>query len=279
MRFRLLGEVGAETGGRPVDVGHARQRAVLAVLLLDANRAVPLDALIDRVWGEDLPRSPRNAVYGYLSRLRTVAAIDRRPGGYVLTADPMTVDVHRFEHLVERARATPDDQTALDGYDGALGLWRGEPFPGLDSDWFGAVRERLARLRQAAELDRNDVLLRLGRHDRVLAQAPATTTNERLAGQVMLALHHGGRHADALRYFEDVRAGLADELGTDPSARLRGIQHQILTASATAAPRQLPASPPSFSGRVRELAALGAALETSRVVAITGGGGMGKTWL
>jgi DNA-binding SARP family transcriptional activator/tetratricopeptide (TPR) repeat protein len=279
LNFRLLGEVGAETGGRPVDVGHARQRAVLAVLLLEVNRPVPLDALIDRVWGEDLPRSPKNAVYGYLSRLRTVAPIDRRRGGYVLTADPMTVDAHRFEHLAERARATADDQAALDGYDEALGLWRGEPFAGLDSAWLTAVRERLVRLRQAAELDRNDVLIRLGRHDRVLAEAPAGTTNERLAGQVMLALHHGGRQADALRYFEDVRARLADQLGTDPSAALRGVQYEILTQSAPAAPRQLPASPPSFSGRARELAALTTRLDTARVVAVTGGGGIGKTWL
>lgn len=279
MRFRLLGEVGADRDGRPVDVGHARQRAVLAVLLVEVNRAVPLDAIVDRVWGQDLPRSPKDAVYSYLSRLRSVAPIDRGRGGYVLTADPMTVDAHHFEHLTERARATQDDQTALDLYDEALNLWYGTPFPGMDSDWFTAVRERLVRLRQVAELDRNDVLLRLGRHDRVLADAPDVTTNERLAGQVMLALHRGGRQADALRYFEDVRARLADELGTDPSAELRAVQYQVLTAGEPARPRQLPASPPSFSGRVRELADLTARFDTARVVAITGGGGMGKTWL
>jgi tetratricopeptide (TPR) repeat protein len=140
-------------------------------------------------------------------------------------------------------------------------------------------RERLARQRHTAELDRNDVRLRLGLHDRILAEAPVTTMDERLAGQVMLTLHREGRQADALRYFENVRARLAEELGADPGAGLRDVQFQILAAVGSAAPRQLPASPPSFSGRTRELAALGELLGTARTVAITGGGGLGKTWL
>ncbi|OLF06737.1 AfsR/SARP family transcriptional regulator [Actinophytocola xanthii] len=276
--FRLLGEV--EATGSPVPLGHARQRAVLAVLLVEVNQVVSRDALIDRAWGERLPRHPRDALYSYLSRLRASVAIDRRGSGYVLTAEPMSVDVHRFLRLADRAAAAEDDQTALAAFDEALGLWRGEPFAGLDSPWFGEIRERLARRRQAAELDRNDVRLRLGLHDRVLAEAPAaTTTNERLAGQVMLALHVGGRQADALRYFERVRGRLAEELGTDPSGDLRGVHHQVLTAGGPIVPRQLPASPPSFTGRAAELARLGELLAASPVVVITGGGGMGKTWL
>lgn len=281
LNFRLLGEVGVAIRDRPVDIGHARQRAVLAVLLLEVNRVVPADVLIDRVWGDRLPRRPRDALYSYLSRLRAGVPISRRQTGYVLMADPMSVDVHRFRCLAESGRAIEDDPTALAALDEALGLWRGEPFAGLGSGWLGAAREGLERQRQAVELDRNDILLRLGRHDRILADTPAgTTMNERLAGQVMLALHRGGRQADALRYFEQVRARLVEELGVDPGPDLRGVQLQVLSAGApSGAPRQLPASPPSFSGRSRELARLDELLGTSPVAVLTGGGGMGKTWL
>jgi DNA-binding SARP family transcriptional activator len=281
LNFRLLGEVGAAIGDRPVDIGHARQRAVLAVLLLEVNRVVPADALIERVWGDRLPSRPRNALYSYLSRLRASVPISRRQTGYVLMTDPMSVDVHRFRHLSESGRATEDDPTALATLDEALGLWRGEPFASLGSGWLGAAREGLERQRQAVEVDRNDILLRLGRHDRILADAPTgTTTNERLAGQVMLALHRGGRQADALRYFEQVRARLVEELGVDPGQELRGVQFQVLSAGApSSAPRQLPGSPPSFSGRSRELARLDELTGRSPVVVLTGGGGTGKTWL
>jgi DNA-binding SARP family transcriptional activator/tetratricopeptide (TPR) repeat protein len=288
VRFRLLGEVSVTADDQPVDIGHARQRAVLAVLLIEVNRAVPADTLVDRVWGDRLPRRPREALYGYLSRLRAVVPISRRPSGYVLTADPLTVDVHRFRELTSRAQAFEDDENALTTLDTALALWRGEPFAGLDSGWLSEVREDLERRRRAVELDRNDLRLRLGLHDLVLADAHLqATTNERLAGQVMLALHRSGHQADALRYFEQVRSRLAEELGVDPGSALRGVQYQVLSADTTvttmaevsAVPRQLPASPPSFSGRSRELAELGDLLATAPVVAITGGGGMGKTWL
>jgi DNA-binding SARP family transcriptional activator/tetratricopeptide (TPR) repeat protein len=282
VRFRLLGEVSVTADDQPVDIGHARQRAVLAVLLLEANRAVPADTLIDRVWGDRLPRQPREALYGYLSRLRATVPIDRTPAGYVLTADPLTVDVHRFRELAARARATEDDEDALATLDAALALWRGEPFTGLDSRWLGEVRDDLERRRRAVELDRNDIRLRLGLHDLVLADThPHATTDERLAGQVMLALHRGGRQADALRYFEQVRLRLAEELGVDPGSALCAVQYRVLSTDTAlgAVPRQLPASPPSFSGRARELARLGDLLATAPVVVITGGGGMGKTWL
>lgn len=285
VRFRLLGEVSVMAGDQPVDIGHARQRAVLAVLLLEVNRAVPADTLVDRVWGDRLPRRPREALYGYLSRLRAGVPISRRPSGYVLTADPLTVDVHRFHELTSRARAIKDDEEALTTLDAALALWRGEPFTGLDSGWLSEVREDLEHRRRAVELDRNDLRLRLELHDLVLADTHLqATTNERLAGQVMLALHRSGRQADALRYFEQVRSRLAEELGVDPGSALRGVQYQVLSADTAAGavavvPRQLPASPQSFSGRSRELARLGDLLATTPVVVITGGGGMGKTWL
>lgn len=119
VNFRLLGEFEVEAGGRPVDVGYARQRAVLAVLVLEVNRTVSPDRLADRVWGEHQPRRPRDAIYSYLSRLRTALSnvddveIRRNSGGYLLAADPMSVDMHRFRHLVRQAGAAKDDHDAL----------------------------------------------------------------------------------------------------------------------------------------------------------------------
>ena len=111
VRFRLLGEIEVLLDGRPVDVGHARQRCVLAALLVEVNRPVPADELIDRVWAGRPPHRARNALSAYVSRLRQLLA--RRPGcgsgarpaGYVVAADPLAVDLHEFRHLVSQARA------------------------------------------------------------------------------------------------------------------------------------------------------------------------------
>ncbi|SFR22262.1 DNA-binding transcriptional activator of the SARP family [Lentzea waywayandensis] len=289
MKFGLLGDVEVRVDGRVVDIGHSRQRCVLAVLLVEANRLVPVDVLVDRVWGESVPHRARNAVAGYVSRLRQVlpdeVRIVGRQGGYVLTADPMSVDLHRFHALVERARAQPGEAVAL--LDEALGLWRGEPFSTVDTPWLAGVRTALEARRFAALLDRNDLVLRQGRHAELLAELDATAAafplDERLAGQVMLALYRCGRQADALLRYEQVRLRLADELGADPGPDLRSLHKKILTADLAlpvTAPRQLPAPPRSFTGRGRELAALDAALTRGHpIVALTGTAGVGKTAL
>nr|WP_225956600.1 BTAD domain-containing putative transcriptional regulator [Amycolatopsis lexingtonensis] len=283
--MRVLGTVEVVAGGTRLDIGHARQRDVLAVLLLDVGRAVPVDRLIDRVWGERPPRQPRNALYAYVSRLRGLLAplegiaIERDRGGYVLVADPLTVDVRRFDDLLRRARATADDQAALALYDEALALWRGEPLSELDSPWVDGVRGELERKRQAAELDRDDLRLRTGAHAEVLAR-PGPATGERAAAQRIEALYLDGRPADALREYEEVRSRLADELGADPGPRLRGMHERILRGGHPPAPRQLPAAPPSFTGRTGELAALDRLLaEPGAVAVVSGAGGLGKTWL
>ncbi|WP_370941924.1 BTAD domain-containing putative transcriptional regulator [Amycolatopsis sp. cg5] len=275
MDFRLLGEFEA-----PVDVGHARQRDVLVALLVSVNQAVSLDQLADRVWGDRLPSSPRDSLYSYLSRLRTALAshdvsIRRQGGGYLLEADPTNIDLHRFEHLVERAHTV---EHALPLLDEALALWRGVPFTWADSPWFAEVRESLERRRLAAELDRNDLRLKVGRHLEViddLTARIADSVDERMAAQLILALHLDGRHADALRRYEEVRAKLAEELGTDPGPRLKELHQRILAADTPVAPRQLPAAPIAFTGRTAELDAV----PKSGISVITGGGGLGKTWL
>jgi DNA-binding SARP family transcriptional activator/Tfp pilus assembly protein PilF len=311
--FGVLGAVEARIGGSPVVLGHARQRCVLGVLLVEVGRPVSVDQLIDRVWGEDPPQRATGALYSYLSRLRAAVAgevvIERQPSGYVLTADPQTVDLHRFRHLVTQARAADSDTTASELVTQALGLWRGEPFAGLDTPWLDATRRLLLGERFAAELDRNDVLLRLGRHGELLPVLSAAVAehplDERLAEQAMLALYRRGRQADADEQYRRIRRALADELGSDPGAALRRLHERILAADptldlpapgprpavvqlATAAtvPAQLPADVRAFTGRTGELAALDRLLappdggEPPMTVALLSGtAGVGKSAL
>src|SRR5262245_31379054 len=160
--FGVLGAVEARIDGRSVDLGHARQRYVLGVLLIEAGRPVPVEQLIGRVWGEDTPQRVAGTLYSYLSRLRGALAeaadveIQKRPAGYLLTADPQSVDLHRFRRLVTSARAAESDHAAAGLITEALGLWRGEPLAGLETTWIDAHRRMLLGERFAAELDRND---------------------------------------------------------------------------------------------------------------------------
>jgi DNA-binding SARP family transcriptional activator/tetratricopeptide (TPR) repeat protein len=295
MEFGVLGPVEVWADGRPADAGHARQRAVLAVLLLDLGRAVPLEVLIDRVWGEDPPRSVRNAAYGYMTRLKALIArahdpgitLSRRVGGYLLQAGPDRVDACRFRGLVAEASAAGgDDERAAALLGEAVALWRGTALAGLDSPWLNAMRATLELERAAAVLDLNEIRLRRGEHaalaGELAAQAAESPADERLIGQLMLALYRCGRQADALRWYEQTRRHLAEELGADPAHQLAALHQQILRADPALTdipipasrpaglqagigpagphtgpvPRELPADVPAFTGRTAELAEL-----------------------
>jgi len=286
VEFGVLGSVEATINGRPADLGHARQRGVLAVLLVEVNHLVTSDQLINRLWGDHFPRRARATLHGYLSHLRTAlattddAAIVRQPGGYVLaTAETATVDLHSFRQLVTLARAADDDRHAVSLFDQALRLWRAEPFASLDTPWINALRDTLRQERLAAQLDLGDRRLRLGQHAALLAEltvrAQAHPLDERLAGQLMLTLHRCGRAADALNFYERTRRRLVRELGIGPGSHLRQVQAQILrqdaaplpappgsTASSripgrpSEVPAQLPLSVPAFTGRRDEIAQL-----------------------
>ena len=319
IRFRLLGEVEVTLDERPADVGHARQRSVLAALLVEVNRPVTADQLIDRVWADRPPYRARNALSAYVSRLRQLLAgapevrIGRGPAGYVVTADPLAVDLHEFRHLVAQARAAGRAADATVLFERALRLWRGEPFAAMDTPWFDAVRTSLQAERFAVVLDRNDAALDAGRHADVLVELTdavrAHPLDERLAGQLMLAQYRCGRQADALDTYRAVRERLLDELGTDPGAALRRVHQQILTGDAAAPaeppvaeqvvtagppaaaseppapPRpaatggDLPRRPTSFVGRHSDLQRVVAALKAAPLVTLTGVGGVGKTRL
>ncbi|WP_030781711.1 AfsR/SARP family transcriptional regulator [Streptomyces sp. NRRL S-920] len=323
LEFGLLGTIEARVDGLPVDVGHTRQRCVLAALLVDANRSVAVDELIDRVWGDRPPQRARGTLYGYLSRLRQAlasaaakdVALTRQPGGYVLGIDAAAVDLHRFRDLVAQARTVDDEQAAVLMGE-ALGLWRGEAFATVDTPWFCDLRQVLERERLSAELDSVDIRLRGGLHGELLpdltTRAREHALDERVAGQLMLALYRSGRPADALNHYQALRGRLAEELGIDPAPALQDLYQQILIAdprlavptpsraepphehqnqhpasTTTVAPHQLPAPPPLFTGREGELVRLGKLL-TPRgepdggsvlIAAVCGTGGVGKTWL
>jgi DNA-binding SARP family transcriptional activator/tetratricopeptide (TPR) repeat protein len=315
MEFLLLGPVEIRAGDRNLEIGHARQRAVLAVLLLDLGRVVSADRLIDRVWGETAPASVRNVLYGYVARIRAALSgiaedgvtFRRGQGGYLLQADPGLVDVHRFRDLARQAKAAGDRAEEL--LREALSCWRGPALAGLDSPWLNAMRHTLELERHAAQLDLNDIRLRQGQHAVLVAElssyALTAPADERLISQLMLALYRSGRQVDALRWYDQTRRHLADELGADPGAALRDLHEQILRADPALTapagighqaqkaaltrpvPRQLPAAVADFTGRATELAVLTEMLDqagaggpgTVVISAIGGTAGVGKTAL
>jgi predicted ATPase/DNA-binding SARP family transcriptional activator len=303
VEFRLLGDVEARLDGQRLEIGHVRQRCVLVALLIDVNHAVPADQLIDRVWADEPPHKGRNALAAYMSRLRQLFAdaedvqIVREPGGYKVATDALSVDLHRFRQLVSKARATADPVEAAVVFDSALELWRGEPFPSIDTPWVNDVRTALEAERLSVELDRNDVALRAGRHAELLGELTAALKahplDERLAGQLMLAQYRSGRQADALDTYGHMRGRLVEELGVDPSPPLRNVYQTILEgeSSPPAAPRpaqpaavtrphaDLPRRATSFIGREQEIRRVTAALREAPLVTLTGVGGVGKTRL
>lgn len=237
--FGLLGDVEVRVDGHLVEVGHARQLCVLAVLVVEANRTVSVKQLVDRVWGDHAPHRARETLYNYLSRLRHALApisevsLLRQSGGYILTVDPLAVDLHRFRDLVAQARATDDEEQALALFERALGLWRGEAFAGLDPPWVAALRHTLEQDRFAAELDATDLQLRRGQHgwllNEIAARTQAHPLDERAAGHMILALYQSGRQAEAFDYFNQLRHRLAEDLGIDPGPALQRLHHDILT--------------------------------------------------
>ncbi|MFR9777594.1 BTAD domain-containing putative transcriptional regulator [Micromonospora sp. MS34] len=306
MEFRVLGAVEVWCDGARVDVGGRQPRLVLAALLLEPDRVVPVDRLVDLVWGQSPPRSARGTLQALVSRLRaTFRRLDApvelagRGTGYLLRVDPDTVDAHRFTALTAQAR-NAGDEAAVGLLDRALGLWRGEPLADVAEE---DVRHRLcAGLREArwaAVEDRADALLRLGRARQVVGehtdQVARHPGRHRLAGQLMLALYREGRADQALATYRQVRARLADELGLDPAPELRRLEQLILRADPTlepaddpgrpapVRPAQLPHDVPGFTGRAADLARLDATLDEPstgiRIWVVSGTAGVGKTAL
>ncbi|WP_432152882.1 BTAD domain-containing putative transcriptional regulator [Streptomyces tricolor] len=281
LEFTLLGDVQAVADGRPLPLGPARQRSVLVALLIDAGHVVTVDTLMERVWGDGPPQRARGTLHAYLSRLRNAFGpgrqlLARRPGGYALLVDPLTVDLNRFRAHTAAARRTGDDRAREALFGRALSLWRGEACAGLETAWISGLREVLHQERFLARLDHADVRLRLGDHTRLVSELSALADryplDERLAGQLMLALYRSGRSADALQHFHVIRARLAEELGCDPGPALRTLHRRLLTNDpALTAPATEPpaaeappaiASPPSAPSARGRLVGRSAELRT-----------------
>jgi DNA-binding SARP family transcriptional activator len=304
MEFGLLGPLEVRAGEGPLPLGAPKQRALLALLLLNANRVVARGRLIDELWGEEPPETAAKAVQVYVSRLRKLlpaGMLVTRPPGYLLKVEPEAVDLWRFERLVAEAREG-EPAAAATLLRQALALWRGPPLAEFAEEPFARVEAgRLQDLRLAALEERIEADLALGRHadlvgelETLIAEHPQ---RERLRGQLMLALYRSGRQAEALAAYRNARAAL-DELGLEPGVALRQLEKQILTQDAAlelarvrpppshvALPGALvPASPFPFVGRERELAALRSLLERSEqgeggLVLLAGEAGGGKTRL
>jgi DNA-binding SARP family transcriptional activator len=246
MEFRLLGPLEAREGDRPIALGGSKPRAVLAVLLLNANEVVSRDRLIDELWGERPPETAVTSLQVYVSRLRKVlppeTLVTQAPG-YVLRVDPEHIDVRRFERLVEERRHRE-----------ALALWRGPPLAEFGREPFAQAEiARLEDLRLAAVEERIEADLAEGRHaelvgelERMIALHPL---RERLRGQLMLALYRSGRQAEALEAYQAARGTLVDELGLDPGAALQRLEKSILVHDPAL---DLPSAPaPPDAGPIR----------------------------
>jgi predicted ATPase/DNA-binding SARP family transcriptional activator len=300
--FRILGPLEASRDGVPLPLGGAKQRTLLATLVVNANRVVSTDELVDALWGERPPETVRNTLQVYVSQLRKLLgaeALETAPtGGYRLVIEPDALDVTRFDRLVEEGRAAlarGQAELAADLLREALALWRGAPL--ADVAWqplLQAERARLEELRLGATEDRLEAELALGRHGAVISELEQLIVEhplrERLRGQLMLALYRAGRQADALDLYQRTRRLLVDELGLEPGTALQALERAILehdpalelaAAEERRAQPPLPVPPTQLLGRDGELKNLTALLRRGdvRLVTLTGIGGIGKTRL
>ena len=297
--FRVLGPLEVSHNGTSVTVGAARQRTLLAALLMRANQVVSLDELVRNVWEERPTAGARTTVQNYVMRLRNVlrgvagtSPIVTASDGYLISVGESELDIWRFRALVAQARAA-DPESASRLLTDALSLWRGNPLADIQSETLR--RELVPRLTEqylaATELH-VDVELALARHNAVIAELRDLTAahplRERFWAQLITALYRSGRQAEALQAFQDVRTALADELGIDPGPDLLELHRQVLTGDPALAaltpgqplPRQLPPPAGDFVGRAAELAALDRLLDRRPGIAVvSAGGGFGKTSL
>src|SRR5581483_8291697 len=290
--------------GEPLRLGGERQRALLAVLLIRANELVAAEQLVDLLFGEDRSDGGVNAVRVAVSRLRRALGSDggadallTRTGGYMLKLAPEQLDAAVFEAQFREARellAADDAAGAVMRLSSALGLWRGAPFADLSQvESVQPEIRRMEQLRLEANVARIDAELALGggaelvgELERLIAAEPL---QERLRGQLMLALYRAGRQADALAVYRQASEQLRDELGLEPSNALRELERQILQQDpsllarpvARARMTRLPSPPGAIIGRERELAEIAGLLARAdvRLLTLVGPGGVGKTRL
>ncbi|MCP3802502.1 NB-ARC domain-containing protein [Allokutzneria sp. A3M-2-11 16] len=305
MEFRLLGPLEVVAGNEIVRIPAAKHRALLAALLLRANQVVPSSELITQLWGEEPPSSARTTLQGYVLRLRRTLGpvIVTRNSGYLIEVDEDSLDLRRFERLVERSKVAESDgdlAQAAHLLHAALTLWRGPALADVGSDWMHRVEApRLAELRGRTLHRRAEIDLRLGKHAEVIGELTVLVAenplDEGFSAQLMLALHRCGRRAEALEVYRQTRRMLVEELGVEPGPELRRREQEVLrsdpeqprprTAEPMRAPHVLPPDIADFIGRAEEAESLRSALRpvpggcSPQVITVVGMAGVGKTAL
>lgn len=313
--FGLLGPLRVEIAGTPARINSTRQRIVLARLLMTVNRAVEVEQLVDAVWPDAPPSSARGQIQICVSSLRRLFSdsqvIQTHPGGYSISTDAGQLDVLVFDAQLEQARkAASKNQVAeaLMCLDRALGLWRGGVLSDVPGPVAKAYARRLEERRLLATEDRIELRLRVGMHRELLDELVELTgihpLREQLWAFLMLALYRSGRQADALAAYRTARRNLIDELGIEPSEKLRALEGAILAQDSSldpvpaavpdwspilVKPQQLLSDIPDFTGRAADVDQLvgyltGASIKGRQTPAvpiaiITGAGGSGKTTL
>ncbi|WP_370948684.1 BTAD domain-containing putative transcriptional regulator [Amycolatopsis sp. cg5] len=256
MEFKVLGALEIVDEAEVVELSGVKQRAVLGYLLLHANKVVPMSHVVKALWGGDVPPSARKMVQNAVSALRRMLAtastdapvlLTHAPG-YLLRLDPESLDLHRFQRLVEKARtdlAAGSAKQAATALRAALALWRGPALSDLVEtglNWSELSALEIAKL--GAVEDCFEAELACGRHHEVLAELGEFVVREprreRLCGQLMVALYRAGRQAEALDVYQRTQALLVDDLGIEPGRELRALQSMIVNQdlSLTVGPRQ-----------------------------------------
>jgi WD40 repeat protein/DNA-binding SARP family transcriptional activator len=317
LEFRILGPLSVRVDGAPVALGGPKQRALLALLLLNANRVVSRDRLVAELFPEQSVNSADHALRNHVSRLRRVFApvgsdeprIAARSPGYLLRVEPGELDLERFEQLVSEGRealGAGRTEAAAALLRSAEQLWEGRPFADLEFEPFGRLEvERLEELRLAAVEERIDAELALGRQ---LALVPELETlaaehpyREHFRAQLMLGLYRSGRQAEGLAVYQETRTLLSDELGLEPGTELQELQRAILIQDAALTPAVVedgrgteafrdicpfkglapfePADAEFFFGRERLVDELLGRLEDAPFLALVGASGSGKSSL
>jgi class 3 adenylate cyclase/tetratricopeptide (TPR) repeat protein len=258
LELRILGPLEAIAGGRALDLGGPKPRALLAVLLVHAGEVVSTDRLIDELWGELAPKSAHHLLHVYVSRLRkALGAVGEvlvsRPPGYALEIAAEQLDARRFERLLGEGRrllAAEDPEAAAERLHEALALWRG---PALADFAYEPLAQaeiaRLEELNAVALEERIEADLALGRHQGLVGElerlVSAHPLRERPRAQLMLALYRCGRQAEALEAFQEARRVLVDGLGIEPGPALQRLQQAILRHDAALELQPLrPPAPP-----------------------------------
>src|SRR6516162_8285328 len=247
LHFAVLGSFRVDRGGRKVDPGPRLQRALLAILVVEAGHVVPVDRLVDLLWRQEPPAAAIASVQAYVSQLRRVLEPGRparaparvlttQEPGYVLRIADDQVDALRFQALARRAHndlAGGQPMAAAARLEDAFALWQGDPLAEFAGEpWAVPAVARFTEAHDLAAEDRIDAWLALGRHAEAVAELEAMVQarplRERRWGQLIVATYRCGRQADALRAYQRCRTVLAGELGLEPGPELRRLEAAVL---------------------------------------------------